>query len=181
MTAVKTEIKQAGEDDKTTVKFYSSLRYDINLIFWVTSENWEKVLTFRVFLEKTFGDAGAIKYGFLSVCEKPASANTESKYFVAYPMKKSPEWYLLPENERKELTSEHIAIAKSSNDKNILSYTTRSFGISDEEFLVIYEVPSLHDWTRVVENLRYAKSRRWIIKEEPVLVGIDDEGLLYLG
>ncbi len=102
------------------------------------------------------------------------------KYFVAYPMKKSVDWYLLPFDEREKIMMEHINIAKNHPKNNgIRSYTTYSFGIGDYEFVVIYEIPNLSDWVEVVEKLREAKARKWITKEEPLLVGeLKDQGYL---
>ncbi|MBW9142061.1 MAG: chlorite dismutase family protein, partial [Candidatus Aramenus sp.] len=67
---------------------------------------------------------------------------------------------------------EHIEIARThpKND-GIRSYTTYSFGVADYEFVVIYEAPSLTNWIEVVEKLREAKARKWVTKEEPILVG----------
>ena len=95
------------------------------------------------------------------------------RYFIAYPMKKSPEWYLLPFEERRKIMGEHIRIAREATGKgNVRSYTTYSFGIADYEFLVIYEAEDLDHWERIVERLREAKARKWIVREEPVVVGI---------
>ena len=58
------------------------------------------------------------------------------------------------------------------NNKDILSYTTYSFGIGDQEFVVIYETDSLYSWMKVTEKLREVEARKWIIKETPILTGI---------
>jgi len=94
------------------------------------------------------------------------------RYLIAYPMKKDPEWYLLPFEERKAVMAEHIGIARSHRySRFIRSYTTYAFGIASYEFLVIYETPSLVEWVDVVEKLREARARKWVVVEEPVLVG----------
>ncbi|EFD92232.1 MAG: Chlorite dismutase [Candidatus Parvarchaeum acidophilus ARMAN-5] len=179
MDSLKMEISRAKLEN-SSINFYSSLRYDTDIIFWMTADSWEKLSAFKVFLSKTFGDYGEFNYGFLSVCQKPFVENKNAKYFIAYPMRKSTEWYLLPENERKQITAEHISMAKSSgNNNNISSYTMKSFGVSDDEFLVLYELPSINEWIRVVEELRQARARKWVTKEIPVLAGIKDEAFLY--
>lgn len=177
--SLKREISKA-ELENSYINFYSSLRYDTDIIFWMTSDSWEKLSAFKVFLSKIFSDYGEFNYGFLAVCPKPFAENKNAKYFIAYPMRKSTEWYLLQEKERKEITAEHISMAKSSSsNNNISSYTMKSFGVSDDEFLVLYEIPSINEWIRVVEELRQARARKWVTKEIPVLVGIKDEAFLY--
>ena len=97
------------------------------------------------------------------------------KYFIAYPMKKSPEWYLLPFDERRRIMGEHIGVARKASEElglEVRSYTTYAFGIADYEFLVIYEAEDLALWARVVERLREAKARKWVVREEPVLTGV---------
>ena len=174
------EIESMYRLNGTIIKTYASLRYNIDFILWMTSDNEEKILKLKVFLEKLFNDCISIEYGFLSVCEKSSSKATGNDFLVVYPMKKSNDWYLLPKEERNKIMSEHIAIARlSTSNKGIISYTTKSFGISDDEFLVIYEIPSIQQWTHVVEELRHSKSRKWIANEKPVLVGIKDNLFLY--
>jgi chlorite dismutase len=96
-------------------------------------------------------------------------------YLVAYPMKKSPEWYLLPFEERRRIMAEHIRIAREAEKRvgvPVRSYTTYAFGLAAHEFLVIYEVADLAGWARIVEELRGAEARRWVVREEPVITGI---------
>ncbi len=100
------------------------------------------------------------------------------EYFVAYPMSKSPEWYLLDYDERKEIMMDHIRSAMSNPEQEgIRSYTTYSFGIGDQEFVVLYEVPDLAKWSHVTEKLREAKARKWISKETPILIGMYSDPL----
>ncbi len=97
------------------------------------------------------------------------------RYLIAYPMKKSPEWYLIPFEERRRIMGEHILIAREAMKSlgvEVRSYTTYAFGLAAHEFLVIYEAEDLAGWARVVEKLREAKARKWVVMEEPVIVGV---------
>jgi Uncharacterized conserved protein, COG3253 len=68
--------------------------------------------------------------------------------------------------------AEHIGMARSHPESGqIRSYTTYSFGLGDQEYVVLYEASSLTAWSHVTEKLREAKARKWIVKEEPILVG----------
>ncbi len=181
LLTLQNKIKQIEKADGTILRTYSSLRYDVDLILWLSSKKEETILKFKLFVEELFGDCASVEYGFMSICKKGPSESVKYKFFVAYPMKKSNDWYLLPMEKRNKIMSEHIAMARlSTNNNGIISYTTKSFGISDDEFLVLYEVESISHWMHVVEELRQSESRKWITNEKPVLVGIEDESFLYL-
>ncbi|MCY0858812.1 MAG: chlorite dismutase family protein [Sulfolobaceae archaeon] len=175
--------------DAISLKRYISLRSDYDIIYWLSSFDTTIIPELRYAILSSFREHGNENYSMLSIY-KPSpyvqSKNFDIKaflsteplrYFIAYPMKKSVDWYLLPYNERKQIMDEHIKMAMTHpKNRGIRSYTTYSFGIGDYEFVVIYEAPSLSDWVDVVEALREAKARKWITKEEPILVG-ENEGL----
>lgn len=101
-----------------------------------------------------------------------ALRDSSFRFLVAYPMKKNPSWYLEPEQVRRRAMGEHIRIALEKTRENpVLSVTTYAFGIADYEFLVIYEVDSIPAWIETVEALRGAEARRWVVREEPVILG----------
>ncbi len=162
---------------------YRSLRNDMDLIFWYSSREIESLVNFKFrFLAAM---KGYIKgsYGSFSIYRespylKPGEDLAEMlqrdpmPYFVAYPMSKENSWYQLPYEERKEIMAEHIGVALSHPDnKNIRSYTTYSFGISDGEYMVIYEVDSFSKWSNVTAKLREVKARVWIKNENPIVTG----------
>jgi len=165
------------------IRRYASLRWDSDIIYWLASEDTGDFLRFRSGVSSILGDMGRESLSFLSIYEKSPYIKGEFdprkglsgeplRYLIAYPMSKSPEWYLLPFEERARIMREHIEIAKNHpENRGIRSYTTYSFGIGDYEFLVIYEAPSLVEWVHVVQSLREARARKWVTKEEPILVG----------
>lgn len=156
-------------------EIYDSLRWDSDIIIWNMCKNPTDLLVIKQKIEKTFSGYAQITYGMLSVYsnnrKKPEKG--VKTYFVAYPMSKEPEWYLLPKEESKRIVAEHVEIAISSKSNDgIESYTTKGFGIADSEFVVIYEIPDLYSWVRVTEELRGARARKWITNETPILTGI---------
>ncbi|MGI0100432.1 MAG: chlorite dismutase family protein [Candidatus Micrarchaeaceae archaeon] len=171
-------VERLGKNkDVEKAALYSSLRYDTDIISWVMTENPDDITLFRATMEKIFGDKSMLRYGFLSVYEPRNIGYTRSRkvslpYFVAYPMSKSPDWYLLSEKEKSGIMSEHIRVATTHKDnRGIKSYTTQSFGIDDNEFLVLYEVPSIEGWMHVTQDLRGVQARKWITNDRPILVG----------
>lgn len=164
-----------GDETSGTLKAeaYSSLRYDCNLLFWLIVKDPVALIEAKSRLEKVLGPHASIKHGFLSIYErKNPKLHGVGDYLVAYPISKDPEWYLLDKNERSEIMSEHIKLAISHpNNKGINSYTTISFGIDDNEFVVLYELDSISDWVLVAQGLRETVARKWISSERPIMVG----------
>lgn len=176
-----------------SLKKYASLSQGSQIIYWASALNTSTIIDFKASILSSFSGNAVEDVSLFSIFTPSPYMKSNFdplsvlkveplKYFVAYPMKKSVDWYLLPFDEREKIMMEHINMAKNhpKND-GIRSYTTYSFGLGDYEFVVIYELPSLPDWVEVVEKLREAKARKWVIKEEPLLVGElkDQEFLLY--
>ncbi|MEM0373781.1 MAG: chlorite dismutase family protein [Sulfolobaceae archaeon] len=177
------EVEKAFSE-KVVLKRYISLRHNSDLLYWISSYNTRDFIEFKYNILSIGKGYFKENIGLISIFKpSPYFEYSESKdllsyikreplrYFVAYPMKKSPEWYLLPFDERRELIKEHAEIASKYNKYGIRSYTTYSFGILDDEFVVIYEVPDLEGWSFVVEKLREARARKWTLREEPILLG----------
>jgi Uncharacterized conserved protein len=163
------EVANEFKKDVISIKKFSSLSQESNIIYWLTSFSTSPFLEFRSAILSAFEGYALESNLFLSVFKpspymksnfdpKTILGGEQLKYFVAYPMKKSPEWYLLPFEEREKIMKEHIDMAiKNPKNNGIKSYTTYSFGIGDYEFVVIYEIPDLFNWVDVVEKLREAR------------------------
>lgn len=154
---------------------YRSLRPGSDIIIWMMSKDADAIADLKEETGLILGANASIVHGFLSTYEmsREVKEPTSSKFFIAYPMSKSPEWYLKTEEERKRIVAEHVKIAINSEyNDGIASYTTESFGIGDSEFVVIYELGNIWNWVRVTEQLRHARARSWITNESPILVGI---------
>lgn len=169
------------------LRTYRSIRHDCDLIVWCSSKSPENLVEFRENLNRVLGSDGYPDFSMFSLYEhspylKKGQELGDSlnfppkKYFVSYPMNKDPEWYLVDSKERKEIMSEHISMATSSpENEDIRSYTTYSYGIADQEFVVMYETDSLSNWSHVTAKLREARQRKWVTKEYPIYVGILSE------
>ncbi len=186
---VKESLKENGQkiinDSRLKhLNLYESLRGDCDIIGWVSADDPSNILSFLKELKSIINGRGEIIHSFHSIYQRSPYLknslkieeqiqNSRKKYIIAYPMSKSNDWYLLPYEDRKRIMDEHIRTAMTDpNNKDILSYTTYSFGIGDQEFVVIYETDSLYSWMKVTEKLREMEARKWIIKETPILTGI---------
>jgi len=178
-------VVEACKGGLISLRAYYSLSSGVHAIIWGSSDSPEDLLLLRECLYGGLHDYFDEVYWWISIYKKsPYVEKAETsvremlmreplKFFIAYPMKKHPEWYLLPMDERREIMIEHIKIAaRTHKGDTIRSYTTYAFGIADYEFLVIYEAADLYEWSKAVEVLREARARKWVVLEEPVLVGI---------
>lgn len=177
------EVEQQFSEKVISIKSYASLSPNSSLIYWLSADDTLPLEDFRAAALSTLkGYCDESVYLFSIYKPSPYTGGNFDpravlrepalRYFVAYPMKKDVEWYLLPFKEREEVMREHIKVAKEHpKNKGIKSYTTYSFGVQDYEFVVIYEIPSLSDWVEVVEKLREVRARKWITREEPLLTG----------
>lgn len=175
-----------GDLRKSLIHFqpYRSMRADSDYIFWFSSRNAEDLVSAKQRLNVAFGGYGKAVYGMFAIYEHSPYARDgktmedtlrmpPKKYFIAYPMIKDPNWYLEPSEDRKKIMSEHISMAVNDPENNdIRSYTTLSYGIGDQEFIVMYETDSLENWSHVTQRLREARQRKWITTEYPIFVGI---------
>ncbi len=167
-----------------SARIYLSPREDSDLLIWYSARSPEAAVTFKIAVRSILAAFTEPVYSMLSIYEDSpylkGEGNLENtltqpplKYFVCYPMSKNVDWYLLDFSERKRIMANHIGMALSHpENRGIRSYTTYSFGIGDQEFVVMYETDDLAAWSHVTQKLREAEARKWIIKEEPIFVGI---------
>ncbi len=93
-------------------------------------------------------------------------ATTRLNYLVAYPFSKTPEWYLMSREARQGMMNEHIRIGKQYEEiKQLLLY---SFGLQEQEFVVVYETDDLMRFSDLVNELRDTETRRYTLKDTPV-------------
>ena len=93
-----------------------------------------------------------------------------SPYLVVYPFSKTSEWYLMNREARQEMMNEHIRIGKHYDSiKQLLLY---SFGLQDQEFVVVYETDDLSLFSQLVHDLRMTEARRFTLNDTPVHTAI---------
>ena len=91
-------------------------------------------------------------------------------YLVIYPFVKTSEWYLLSREERQRLMNEHIRIGKQYPEiSQLLLY---SFGVQDQEFVVVYEMEDLPRFSELVHELRATEGRPFTLRDTPLHCGI---------
>ncbi len=97
-------------------------------------------------------------------------AKTRKRYLVIYPFVKTVEWYLISLEARQGMMNEHIRIGKQYKEiKQLLLY---SFGVQDQEFVVVYEMDDLHQFSDLVNELRSSEARRYTLRDTPLHTAI---------
>jgi len=90
-------------------------------------------------------------------------------YLCVYPFVRSYEWYLLPEDERRELLAEHGRMARGFPD--VRANTVASFALGDYEWLLAFEADELHRIVDLMRALRGSRARRHVREEVPFFTG----------
>ena len=97
-------------------------------------------------------------------------AETRKPYLVIYPFSKMAAWYLMSREARQGMMNEHIRIGKQYDDiSQLLLY---SFGLQDQEFVVVYETDDLARFSDLVNELRDTEARRHTSLDTPVHTAI---------
>jgi chlorite dismutase len=172
------------------VYFYSifPLSYNVDFMVWIVFdfEN-EDILNlvnneiFKIYLRV----AGSLElvdvlWGFTkpSVYSKASKSPQEidpfdsrrKKFLTVYPFVKTPEWYLLKQDTRQGMMNEHIRIGRQYPE--ILQLLLYCFGLSNNEFVVVYEMDSIVLFDKLVYDLRQSEARKYTLRDTPIYTGI---------
>lgn len=91
-------------------------------------------------------------------------------YLIIYPFSKTTEWYLMSREARQGMMNEHIRIGKQYEDiSQLLLY---SFGLQNQEFVVVYETDDLTRFSDLVNELRDTEARRYTLRDTPLHTAI---------
>jgi chlorite dismutase len=90
-------------------------------------------------------------------------------YLCVYPFVRSYEWYLLPEDERREMLAEHGRMARGYPD--VRANTVASFALGDYEWMLAFEADELHRIVDLMRDLRASRARRHVREEVPFYTG----------
>lgn len=91
------------------------------------------------------------------------------RYCNVYPFVRSYEWYLLPEDERRQMLKEHGLAAMPYPD--VRANTVSAFALGDYEWLLAFEADELHRIVDLMRDLRNTAARRHVREELPFYTG----------
>ncbi len=90
-------------------------------------------------------------------------------YLCVYPFVRSYEWYLLPDEERRELLVEHGQMGRDYPD--VRANTVASFALGDYEWILAFEADELHRIVDLMRHLRASRARLHVREEIPFYTG----------
>lgn len=105
-----------------------------------------------------------------STQELDAFASSRQQHLIVYPFVKTAQWYQLERDKRQELMAGHIRIG--TQYKDITQLLLYSFGLQDQEFVVVYETEDMRRFLALVQELRGAEARVYTARDWPLHVGI---------
>ena len=158
-----------------------AFRADADLMLWVHGSTPDDVQTFMVEFRRT--EAGSLldlTWTFMGVT-KPAEFVADhrpafvkgvppEKFLCVYPFVRTPEWYLLPADERGEMLREHGLLGRDF--PQVLANTTSGFGLGDWEWILAFEAPAADMLVDCIRALRNTKARLYTKEEIPFITGI---------
>jgi len=169
------------------VDLFQGTEHDVDLIIWsalpadntqdaaVFFEKFTKALTpYRHLIEQKdslWGFTRTSQYSKARSRQEIDPFSDERKpYLIIYPFTKTTEWYLMSREARQGMMNEHIRIGKQYEDiRQLLLY---SFGLQNQEFVVVYETDDLTRFSDLVNELRDTEARRYTLRDTPLHTAI---------
>jgi chlorite dismutase len=97
-------------------------------------------------------------------------APSREPFLIVYPFVKTAEWYQLDREKRGELMAGHIRTG--TQYKDITQLLLYSFGLQDQEFVVVYETADMRRFMGLVNELRATEARPYTARDWPLHAGI---------
>lgn len=179
-------ILSSRQDTVTLRSAYSTigLTAGVDLILWLVSTDVEAFQNLAIDLNRSkIGPALEARFAYLGMAagsqynpeHGPAfmRGRPPKKYLSVYPFTKTPSWYLLPFDKRRELMTVHGQLGDEF--PSIQTNTVSSFGIADQEFVVALEDDDPSTLIKMVQRLRGAEVRNYTQVDTPILLGLRKE------
>ena len=92
------------------------------------------------------------------------------RYLTFYPFVKTSRWYLMSREVRQGMMNEHIKVGREYPEVDqLLLY---SFGLQDQEFVVVYEMEDLARYSQLVADLRACEGRQYTERDTPITTAV---------
>ena len=156
-------------------------RADADMMLWLVGRSPQDVQRFLVEFRRTRAGwlmdlswtfMGAVKPAEFTPDHQPAfvKGSPPATFLCVYPFVRTPEWYLLPSEERAELLREHGMLGREFPE--VLANTTSGFGLGDWEWILAFEAERADSLVDVIRALRNTKARLYTKEEVPFVTGI---------
>jgi chlorite dismutase len=173
----------AGDADDVVVRGVydvSGLRADADVMVWWHAQRSEDLqAAYHRFRRTAFGARLAPVWSQMAL-HRPAEFNKSHvpafldgeaarAHVCVYPFVRSYEWYLLPDEERRDMLKEHGMQARPYPD--VRANTVASFGLGDYEWILAFEADDLYRIVDLMRDLRASRARRHVREEIPFYTG----------
>ena len=175
-------VEVLAEQDVTVRGLYdvSGLRADADVMVWWHAEDSEQLQgAYNAFRRTSFGRRLDPVWSQMAL-HRPAEFNKSHipafladeeprAHVCVYPFVRSYEWYLLEDEERRAMLSEHGQMARGFPD--VRANTVASFALGDYEWMLAFEADELHRIVDLMRHLRASEARRHVREELPFYTG----------
>lgn len=152
-----------------------------DIMFWLVASNVDDIQDLQVAfrrtqlgrtLEQTHAFMGLVRPAEFAPDHQPAfvQGRPARKYVSVYPFVRTPQWYLLPAEERATHLRSHGVLGREFPD--VEPNTTSAFGLGDYEWILAFEADSLDRLVELIRHLRGNESRLYVKEEIPFVTGI---------
>lgn len=90
----------------------------------------------------------------------------QTDYLFVCPLQRTREWYARPQEQRHEMMEENLRIG--SKYRSVKLHTTYSFGLDDQEFVVVFETDKPADFLDLFQELRETKASCFTLRDTPM-------------
>lgn len=159
----------------------AGLRADADFMIWTHAERLEALQqTYRDFRRTTTLGRAADPVWSSVALHRPAEFNKShvpaflageepGNYVCVYPFVRSLDWYLLPDDERRQMLADHGMAARGYKD--VRANTVPAFALGDYEWILAFEAPELYRIVDLMRDLRATEARRHVREETPFFTG----------
>ena len=159
----------------------AGMRADADFMIWWHAENVEALQAAYTDLRRTTALGRALAPVWSQVAlHRPAEFNKShlpafiageeaKRYVCVYPFVRSLDWYLLPDEDRRQMLADHGMQARSYPD--VRANTVPAFALGDYEWILAFEADQLDRIVDLMRHLRTTEARRHVREEVPFFTG----------
>ena len=175
-------VEQLAAKDVVVRGFYdvAGLRADADVVVWMHAPSSDDLQDAYHRLRRTALGATLEPVWSQMALHRPAEFNKshvpaflaeeEARAYVCiYPFVRSYDWYLLPDEERRDMLVEHGQMGRDYPD--VRANTVAAFALGDYEWILAFEADELHRIVDLMRHLRGAKARLHVREEIPFYTG----------
>ena len=159
----------------------SGLRAEADFMIWTHAEHIEDLQGFyNEFRRTTLLGKASTAFWSNTALHRPAEFNKShipaflaeeepGAFISVYPFVRSYEWYLLPDEERRQILAAHGRAAREFPD--VRANTVPAFSLGDYDWLLACEAPALDRIVDLMREMRSTEARRHVREEIPFFTG----------